>query len=243
MYNEKAIKILARLQTDFENQDKTGLYGLTQYKMAYHSNHMEGSTLTEDQTAFLFDTESIGGDGEVFRSKDIEEAQGHFLMFNHMLKTMAEPLSERLVKEYHKCLKAGVFEDRANGYAIGVYKTRANRVGNIQTALPGEVPGKMQALISEYNQIGSVDYCVLARFHAEYECIHPFQDGNGRTGRMILFRECLKNGLIPIIIRDHNSVKYKLELGKAQKTGNMQPLVSLFESEAKWYESQAESFL
>ena len=122
-------------------------------------------------------------------------------MFNKMIDTLEEPLTEELIKAFHFELKSGVFEDRANGYAIGDYKKRPNMVGMYETALPKEVPEKMRELLEWYH--GSEKTLeVMAEFHARYESLHPFQDGNGRTGRLILFRECLKSGLVPIIIED-----------------------------------------
>lgn len=228
---------------EFDHKIKNGLYGLTQTALTYNSNHLEGSTLTEEQTAFLFDTGTIGGDGAFYRTKDVEEAQGHFLMFNRMLQTLDQDLSQDLIKSFHYALKAGVFEDRANGYAIGEYKTRPNRVGIISTALPEDVPGKMHELLEEYHKIGRHGYDELIRFHVQYEAIHPFQDGNGRTGRLILFRECLKNNLPPIIVRDKNNLAYKQALGKAQTTGDYVPLMCVMRSEINWYAEIAEPYL
>ena len=122
-------------------------YGFTQYRMAYHSNKMEGSTLTENQTKSLFDTGILPSSPDIYRAKDVEEATGHFLMFNEMLHSYKEPLSETIIKKLHYRLKAGVFEDLANGYLCGEYKNRINAVGNIVTAKPFEVAERMQEFL------------------------------------------------------------------------------------------------
>ena len=124
---------------------------------------------------------------------------GHFLMFNKMLDTLEKPLTQELIKQFHYELKSGVFEDRANGYAIGDYKKRPNMIGMYQTVRPENVAQEMYLLMDWYcNQ--DVNIYALAEFHTRYENIHPFQDGNGRTGRLILFRECLKNGIVPVAV-------------------------------------------
>ena len=179
-YNNKRLTqdLINRFKIEFEKGDRSSVYGYTQRKMAYNSNRIEGSTLTENQTASLFDTGTLSSDGELIRSKDIEEATGHFVMFNDMLKTYDDELSEELIKSYHYDLKSGVFEDKANGYAIGDYKKRANTVSNIKVALPEEVNDKMKELIFNYNKKEQHSLYDIVKFHAEYENIHPFQDEN-----------------------------------------------------------------
>lgn len=207
--------------SDFRKNERKGIYAKVQKMMAYNSNKIEGSTLTSEQTASLFDTGTIyASENTVYRSKDIEEMSGHFRMFNHMLKTLDLPLSENLIKEYHFHLKTGVFEDMANGYPVGEYKNRANVVSDIETSTPAMVVEKMEELISSYNQLQEYDVSHLMKFHAEFEHIHPFQDGNGRVGRMILFRECLKHDIVPIIIKDESKAEYYHALHEAQVNGN-----------------------
>ena len=209
------------LQNEKDRQDRSGIYGYTQRTLAYNSNRIAGSTLTETQTAALFEEGYLPSSDEVYKRKDIEEMNGHFLMFNYMLDTLEEDLSEELIKHFHHELKSGVFEDRANGYAIGEYKKRANMVGMYKTALPNEVAEEMGKLLGWYN-MQEKSLHILAEFHAKYEIIHPFQDGNGRTGRMILFRGCLKNpNMWPLIIRDDSRNKYiegLMEYREKQKT-------------------------
>lgn len=191
-------RLIQRLQIEQKKNDHGGVYAFAQRTLAYHSNRIEGSTLTEKQTASLFDTGTLTSEDALIRAKDVEEMTGHFLMFNEMLKTYKEPLSHELMKRYHYKLKSGVFEDIANGYPIGEYKNRRNIVSDITTALPEDVHARMTALLDEYNAADKHDLHGLAKFHADYEAIHPFQDGNGRTGRLILFKECLKNDIKPL---------------------------------------------
>lgn len=160
------------------------MYAYTQRLLAYNSNKIEGSTLTEEQTASLFDNGTLPKSDDYYRAKDVEEMNGHFLMFNKMLDTLDGSLSQELIKQFHYELKSGVFEDRANGYAIGDYKQRPNMIGMYETVRPENVTQEMNLLMNWYNT-QKVDISVLAEFHARYESIHPFQDGNGRTGRLI----------------------------------------------------------
>ena len=195
--------------------DRKGVYARTQKMMAYNSNKIEGSTLTSEQTALLFDTGTLRGtDGEIYRAKDIEEMSGHFAMFHYMLDTLEQPLSEQIIKDFHKYLKAGVFEDFANGYPVGEYKNRYNIVSDIETVVPGDVHGKMKELLDGYQGYGNLEGILM--FHAKFEKIHPFQDGNGRVGRMILFRECLANDMIPVIVKDEYKADYYHVLHEAQ---------------------------
>ena len=167
---------------------------------------------------------------------------GHFLMFNKMIQTFGEPLTQDLIKAFHYELKAGVFEDRANGYAIGDYKTRRNTVGGLVVADPEEVTDRMQDLLSWYHNLDEVTIDDLAVFHAKYELIHPFQDGNGRTGRMIIFREALKHDVTPFIIRNENRIKYVSALNKAQTDADYTDLTAYFKTEQTYYEMQCEAF-
>lgn len=234
-----------RFLVEYQKNDRSAIYAKTQTMMAYNSNKIEGSTLTPDQTASLFDTGVIFNNGEVmYVSKDIEEMNGHFLMFNEMLKTLEEPLSESIIKKFHYQLKAGVFEDRANGYAIGEYKKRPNMIGaSFETTRPQSVSMEIAELLTAYHLERVHDLESIARFHAHYEKIHPFQDGNGRTGRMIMFRECMVSDIIPVIIRDDTKLQYYRALRIAQDTKNYNPLIDYFKSEQVWYYKVIQDFL
>lgn len=223
--------------------DRSGVYAYTQRVMAYNSNKIEGSTLTPEQTASLFDNGTLPRSDDYYRAKDVEEMNGHFLMFNYMLDTLEEPLSQKLIKQFHYELKSGVFEDRANGYAIGDYKQRPNMVGMYRTALPKEVPDEMEKLLSWYAaQPKNME--TLAKFHARYESIHPFQDGNGRTGRMILFRESLKYEEVdPFIILDDDRTVYIEALKEFRESGTVSQLTELLQKEAEIYYKQCEYFM
>ncbi len=223
-----------QLLYEMKNEKRNGIYGFIQRTMAYNSNRIEGSTLTEQQTASMFETGTISNEGDVLiRTKDIEEMTGHFRMFNQVIQTLDQPLSIHLIKQMHYNLKTGVFEDMANGYPCGDFKNRRNFVSNITTSLPQDVPRDMTALLNTYLQIQTPTVRDLARLHADYENIHPFQDGNGRTGRMILFRESLKYNMIPIIIHDKNKIAYSHALNKAQTAGDLRKLTECLEHEQK----------
>lgn len=223
-------------------KDRSGIYGYTQRALAYNSNRIEGSTLTEEQTAALFEEGYLPVSDEYYKSKDIEEMNGHFLMFNKMISCIGELLCEDMIKSFHYELKAGVFEDRANGYPIGDYKKWTNTVGGLTVSKPSEVQSKMKELISWYNSQEEITIFTLAEFHAKYELIHPFQDGNGRTGRIILFRECLEHNIMPFIIHNENRIKYIVELKTAQTNGDTSKLAQYFMEEQKEYSKQCELY-
>ena len=234
--------ILERFKIEREKFDRSGVYAYTQRLLAYNSNKIEGSTLTEEQTASLFDNGTLPISDDYYRAKDVEEMNGHFLMFNKMLDTLDELLTQELIKQFHYELKSGVFEDRANGYTIGDYKQRPNMIGMYQTVRPENVAREMHLLMDWYgNQ--EVNISVLAEFHARYESIHPFQDGNGRTGRLILFRESLKNGIVPVVIEDANRNEYLEALKKYREEEKLEKLVELFEKEQHFYLEKCKYFM
>ncbi len=241
--NEFVDILIQRLEIELIKNDRSGVYGLTQRKFAYNSNKIEGSTLTEKQTISLFETGTLTADGTIIRAKDIEETTGHFIMFNEMLKNFREPLSHEIIKKFHYKLKSGVFEDLANGYPVGEYKTRRNIVADIITATPEEVTKKMTELIESYNNIESPTLIDICKFHAAFEKIHPFQDGNGRTGRVIIFKECLKNNIMPLIINDRNKVQYYLALNKAQTEDDFNLLLDFFQLEQNEYKQEIKDFI
>lgn len=235
--------LIERFMIERKRFDRSGVYAYTQRTMAYNSNKIEGSTLTPEQTASLFDNGTLPQNDNFYRAKDVEEMNGHFLMFNYMLDTLDQDLTEDLMKRFHYELKSGVFEDRANGYAIGAYKERPNMVGMYKTALPNEVSEEMGKLLDWYGK-QEKSLHILAEFHARYEMIHPFQDGNGRTGRMILFRECLKNSDVrPFIIQDDNRELYIEGLKEYRENQKTDTLVALMKQEIDNYYKQCEYFM
>lgn len=234
--------LLDRFKIERKKFDRSGVYGYTQRLLAYNSNKIEGSTLTEEQTASLFDNGTLPKSDNYYRAKDVEEMNGHFLMFNKMLDTLDEPLSQELIKQFHYELKSGVFEDRANGYAIGDYKERPNVIGIYHTVRPENVAEEIRKLLEWYsNQV--VDVAVLAEFHMRYESIHPFQDGNGRTGRLIVFRECLKNHIVPVIIEDANRNEYLDALKAYREEQNIELMTKLFMKEQEFYYVKSNYFM
>ena len=234
--------LLTRFKIERERFDRSGVYAYTQRLLAYNSNKIEGSTLTEEQTASLFDNGMLPKSDDYYRAKDVEEMNGHFLMFNKMLDTLDQTLSQELIKQFHYELKSGVFEDRANGYAIGGYKKRPNMIGIYQTVRPENVEQEMHLLMNWYGS-QEVNISVLAEFHVRYESIHPFQDGNGRTGRLILFRECLKHGMIPVVIEDANRNEYLEALKEYREEKGLNKLISLLEREQGFYLEQCRYFI
>ena len=230
-----------RFRIEREKFDRSGVYAYTQRLLAYNSNKIEGSTLTEEQTASLFDNGILPKTNDYYRAKDVEETNGHFLMFNKMLDTLDQPLTQKLIKQFHYELKSGVFEDRANGYAIGDYKKRPNMIGIYHTVKPENIEAEMEQLLDWYS-CRTVDISVLAEFHARYESIHPFQDGNGRTGRLIIFRECLKNEIVPIVIEDANRNEYLEALRAFREEKSLDKLTELFRKEQEFYLKECRYF-
>lgn len=234
--------LIERFYIEHKKRDRSGIYAVTSRELAYNSNKIEGSTLTKEQTASLFDMGVLPQSDDYYRAKDIEEMNGHFLMFNLMLETLDEPLTQELIKKFHYELKAGVFEDRANGYAVGDYKKRPNIIGVHDTTAPEQVEEKMQELLEWYEK-QEKSLSVLVEFHARYESIHPFQDGNGRTGRLIVFRECLVNGIMPVIIEDKNRIDYIQGLSEYQNKKQLEKLIRVFEKEQAVYRELVKKFI
>ncbi len=234
--------LLERFKAERAKFDRSGIYAYTQRLLAYNSNKIEGSTLTEEQTASLFDNGTLPRSDSYYRAKDVEEMNGHFLMFNKMLDTFEESLAQELIKKLHYELKSGVFEDRANGYAICDYKQRPNIVGMYETTKPQDVEKEMEQLLNWYCE-RTADISILAEFHAEYESIHPFQDGNGRTGRMILFRECLKLKIVPAVIRDENREEYIDSLKQYREEKTAEKLTALLKKEQEFYAEKCRYFM
>lgn len=186
------------------------LYHKTQIEFAYNTNHMEGSTITPDETASIYDTGTIlTTTDKIIVLKDVTETKNHFILFKYMLDTLEDSLTEELIKKYHFLLKSGTLTDEEKEwFNVGEYKRKKNFVGNITTSMPNEVEKDMKELLNSYNNIPNKKLEDIIEFHVKFERIHPFQDGNGRVGRMIMFKECLKNDIIPFYIEDRNKDFY-----------------------------------
>lgn len=185
-----------------------GLYHKTQIELTYNSNHMEGSRLTHDQTRYIFETNTVSADEGVLHVDDLIETSNHFRCVNKIIQKAEVKLTEKFIKELHLFLKFGTSDSRAPWFAVGDYKRRPNEVGGRNTTLPENVGGEMKALISRYNALSEVTFHDILDFHVTFERIHPFQDGNGRIGRLIMFKECLKHGIVPYIIEDDMKMFY-----------------------------------
>lgn len=186
------------------------LYHKTQVDFAYNTNHLEGSTITSDETESIYDTGTIlTNKDKVINLKDATETKNHFTLFKYMLDTLDEPLTEDLIKKFHFILKSGTLKDDEVGIInIGEYKSLKNFVGNITTSSPKNVSTDMKKLLDWYNKIDNKTVEDIIEFHVRFESIHPFQDGNGRVGRMIIFRECLVNDIMPFYIEERNKPFY-----------------------------------
>lgn len=202
--------ILDVLREQKEMKLKGNLYHQTQISFAYNTNHIEGSTLTEDQTRYIFETNTILFEGDtVAKVDDILETANHFKLVDYMLDVADKKLTEKMIKEFHKILKESTSDSRAEWFNVGDYKQRANMIGNgIKTTLPNNVEKEMAKLMDWYNSLKQVTMKEIIEFHYRFESIHPFQDGNGRIGRIIMFKECLKNSIIPFIIKDADKLFY-----------------------------------
>lgn len=194
--------LLTRLKMEKEAGIPGGIYHKVQIELTYNSNHMEGSRLTYDQTRYIFETNTIGIQDEVVNVDDIVETANHFRCIDQIIELANYPLSEAFIKQLHYILKSGTSDSRKTWFAVGEYKRFENEVGGSATAKPAEVPGEMRNLLSRYNLSKQKTLKEIIQFHYEFEKIHPFQDGNGRVGRLIMFKECLRNGITPFIIED-----------------------------------------
>jgi len=194
--------LLTRLKMEKEAGILGGIYHKVQIELTYNSNHMEGSRLTHDQTRYIFETNTIGIQDEVVNVDDIVETASHFRCIDQIIELANYPLSEAFIKQLHYILKSGTSDSRKTWFAVGEYKRFENEVGGSATAKPADVPGEMRNLLSRYNLSKQKTLKEIIQFHYEFEKIHPFQDGNGRVGRLIIFKECLRNGITPFIIED-----------------------------------------
>ena len=200
--------VLYVLENEKKNKIPGGLYHRIQIDLTYNSNHMEGSRLTHDQTRYIFETNTVGIEGEALNVDDIIEASNHFKCIDLVIDNARAALTESFIKQLHRTLKSGTSDSRKDWFNVGEYKKLPNEVGGIETALPEEVSLEMKRLIKEYNGSEKKTLEQILDFHYRFERIHPFQDGNGRVGRLILFKECLKNDIVPFIIYDNMKMFY-----------------------------------
>lgn len=200
--------LLDRLRSEKDAQVSGGIYHKVQIELTYNSNHIEGSRLTHDQTRYIFETNTIGIEQSSLNVDDIVETVNHFRCIDYIIENANRRLSENMIKQLHMLLKSGTSDSRKNWFAVGAYKRMENEVGGRATTSPEAVPGAMKKLIGNYNQYKRVTLEEILAFHYEFETIHPFQDGNGRIGRLIMFKECLRNGIVPFIIEDEIKLYY-----------------------------------
>ena len=207
------------LADEKSNKIKGGVYHKLQVDFAYNSNHIEGSRLTHDQTRYIYETQMVGGDQPV-RVDDIFEAVNHFRCFDHVLDTLNEPVDPPYIKELHRILKSGTLSSNSSEAVVGGFKKYPNFIGDMQTAAPEEVGKLIDKLTEDYNRKDKITLYDILDFHAAYEKIHPFYDGNGRTGRLLMFKECLKNDIVPFLIEDTQKMFYYRGLKEWQSGGD-----------------------
>ena len=204
----KAMPLLVVLRQEKEAKLNGGIYHKTQIDLTYNSNHIEGSRLTHDQTRYIFETNTIGIEGESVRVDDIIETTNHFRCIDLIIDRAEERLTESLIKELHLILKSGTSDSRKDWFTVGDYKRLPNEVGGNETTAPEDVHREMQALLKEYNGKKQKSFEDIIDLHQRFESIHPFQDGNGRVGRLVMFKECLANGFVPFIITEELKMFY-----------------------------------
>lgn len=198
----KASPLLKRLREEKEGRISGGIYHRTQIDLTYNSNHIEGSRLTHEQTRYIFETNTIGINDVSINVDDIVETSNHFRCIDLIIDRAEEKLSEPFIKEIHAILKVGTSDSRKSWFNVGDYKRLPNEVGGNATCPPEEVSTRMKALLSAYNAKPDKALEDIIDFHQKFEAIHPFQDGNGRVGRLVMFKECLANGIVPFIITE-----------------------------------------
>ena len=205
---KKPSPLLKALREQKASQLKGGIYHRTQIDLTYNSNHIEGSKLTHDQTRYIFDTNTIGVTDAAINVDDVVETVNHFRCIDYIIDHAEEKLTENLIKHLHLLLKSGTSDSRKDWFAVGDYKRFANEVGGQDTCAPEDVHKQLKALIDEYNHKGKKSFEDILDFHVRFEQIHPFQDGNGRVGRLLMFKECLANNIVPFIITDNLKMFY-----------------------------------
>ena len=204
----RALTLLERLKDEKKSSLKGGIYHKVQIELTYNSNHIEGSRLTHDQTRYIFETNTIGTENTPLNIDDIVETANHFKCIDIIIDMANSRLTENLIKKLHLTLKSGTTDSRKDWFNVGEYKKLPNEVGGMETASPETVGKKISELLKEYNKCDKHTFEDILDFHYKFEAIHPFQDGNGRVGRLIMFKECLKNNIVPFIIDDEMKMFY-----------------------------------
>ena len=200
--------LLSVLQREKQSRLPGGIYHRVQIDLTYNSNHIEGSRLSREQTRFIFETNTIGIEKQAVNVDDVVETANHFRCIDMVIDDANRVLSQAMIKRLHEILKSGTSDSRQDWFAVGEYKKLPNEVGGQETVAPEDVENRMRALLNAYNAKTRKTLRDLLDFHVQFESIHPFQDGNGRVGRLILFKECLKNDIVPFIITDDLKMFY-----------------------------------
>ncbi|MDD3397770.1 MAG: Fic family protein [Clostridia bacterium] len=201
-------ELLNVLRNEKESKLKGGIYHKTQIELTYNSNHIEGSKLTEDQTRYIFETNTIGVSNENINVDDVIETTNHFKCIDFVIDKAKESLTEKIIKELHFMLKVGTSNSRKDWFNVGDYKKLPNEVGGKETTLPENVVKEIKNLLEIYNKKEKKILEDILTFHQKFESIHPFQDGNGRIGRLIMFKECLANNIVPFIVSNDLKLYY-----------------------------------
>ena len=199
---EKVSSLLRRLRAEKAGKISGGIYHRTQIDLTYNSNHIEGCRLSKEQTRFIYETRTLKSSSETIRVDDIMETVNHFRCIDYVIEHAEERITEASVKHLHLLLKANTSDSDKDWFAVGDYKKLPNEVGGAETVLPKDVHRRMNALLSSYDAIGTVNFDDILNFHVEFERIHPFQDGNGRVGRLLMFWQCLQENIVPFIITE-----------------------------------------
>lgn len=205
--DDMPMDLLTRLKAEKRAKLHGGIYHRLQIDLTYNSNHIEGSKLTHDQTRYIFETNTIGA-VEAVKVDDVVETANHFKCIDMIIDSATHALSENFIKQLHTVLKSGTSDSRLDWFAVGAYKKIPNEVGGRETTAPEQVAGEMRKLLTQYNAVKEKSLDDLLDFHYRFETIHPFQDGNGRVGRLLLFKECLRFGIVPFIITDDLKMFY-----------------------------------
>ena len=238
------INILEVLREQKNMRLKGNLYHNTQITFSYNTNHIEGSKLTEEQTRYIYETNTLLAEKDSITDlDDILETVNHFKLVDYMLEIADKKLSEKMIKEFHRILKKGTSDSRKDWFSVGEYKKLSNEVGGLKTTEPKNVERDMKKLLEWYESLKQVTINEIIEFHAKFEKIHPFQDGNGRVGRIIAFKECLKNNIVPFIILDKEKIYYYRGLNQYQTNKEKGYLIDTCLNAQDQYANVVEYFL